>query len=225
MDASIMDGRLFDSGAVAALRNFPNPIRIARRVLDKTEHLLLAGPGAEAFARKQGFQPVPIESLLTPREIKRLELLIRDKQFQTPHAFGKKRGTVGAVAVDEKGNFAAATSTGGTPKKIPGRVGDTPIIGCGTWAENKIGAISCTGWGESIMKMMLAREVAEKLRSGLIAQNAADKALNCFHERINGLGGIICIDKAGHIGMSFNTPRMARGYVHQDMNDPIVEVD
>ncbi len=224
MDASIMDGERFDAGAVAALRNFPNPIRIARRILDKTEHILLAGEGCEAFARTQGFQSVPIEELLTQRELKRLQRLIKDGTFRTPHAFGGKRGTVGAVALDWNGNVAAATSTGGTPKKIPGRVGDSPIIGCGTYAENGIGAVSCTGWGEAIMKVMLASVVAERLRSGNEAEKAASFSIQLLKKRANGLGGVICIDSSGRMGIQYNTPRMARGYMTHSLKEPVVAV-
>jgi beta-aspartyl-peptidase (threonine type) len=224
MDASIMDGQRFDAGAVAALRNFPNPIRIARRVLEKTDHILLAGEGCEIFARSQGFQSVPIEELLTPRELKRLEMLIKDRTFKTPHAFGGKRGTVGAVALDCEGNVAAATSTGGTPKKIPGRVGDSPIIGCGTFAENGVGAVSCTGWGEAIMKVMLAGVVAEKMRSGNTAEEAAAAGIKVLQDRVQGLGGIICIDFNGHIGIDYNTPRMARGFMQEGLKKPVAAV-
>ena len=225
MDASIMDGKGFDAGAVAALRNFANPIRIARKVLDETEHMLLAGQGCEAFALNQGFHQVPIEELLTPRELKRLERLMSDSDFETPHAFGKKKGTVGAVALDAHGDIAAATSTGGTPKKLPGRVGDTPLIGCGTYAENGVGGVSCTGWGESIMKVMLARETAEALRTGHSSRQSAERALNVLKERAGGLGGIICLDREGEPGAVYNTPRMAWGYMRPDLNSPFTSVD
>jgi beta-aspartyl-peptidase (threonine type) len=225
MDASIMDGRTFNAGAVAVLRNFPNPIRIARRVLEKTDHILLAGPGAEAFARKEGFKTVPIEELLTPRELKRLEALIMDKQFIAPYSFGKKRGTVGAVALDRDGHVAAGTSTGGTPKKIPGRVGDSPLIGCGTWAENGVGGVSCTGWGEAIMKVMLAREAAERMRSGMDAQHAAEHGIEKLEARADGLGGVIVMDALGNLGVAYNTPRMARGYMRDGLDGPCINVD
>jgi len=225
MDASIMDGHSMDAGAVAALRNFPNPVKVARCVLERSDHILLAGSGCDAFARKHGFHPVPIRDLLTDRELRRLESLMGDEDFKTEHAFGKKRGTVGAVALDIRGHIAAATSTGGTPKKIPGRVGDTPIIGAGTYAENGVGGISCTGWGEAILKFMLAKETAELMRSGKGAQSAADQAIKTFGKRIEGLGGLICIDHSGHVGISYNTPKMARGTMTCEQDDYWVAVE
>jgi len=168
---------------------------------------------------------VPVEELLTPRELKRLESLIRDGAFKTPHAFGQKRGTVGAVAFDGNGHIAAATSTGGTPKKIPGPVGDSPLIGCGTYAENGVGGVSCTGWGESIIQVMLAREVAEQMRSHTDAQQAAESGIRVLHRRVRGLGGVICIDAMGKIGISFNTPRMARGYIREGMKESFTAMD
>ena len=225
MDASIMDGKAFNAGAVAALRNFPNPIRIARCVLEKTDHILMAGVGAEEFARSQGFRSVPIEELLTARELKRLALLVQDKKFHASYSFGKKRGTVGAVAMDAQGNVAAGTSTGGTPKKLPGRVGDTPLIGCGTYAENGAGGVSCTGWGEAIMKVMLARNVAERMRSGIEAQTAAKQGIHRLNECAEGLGGVICVDPHGGIGVAFNTPRMARGFMGFGIESPRVWIE
>ncbi len=224
MDASIIEARTLRAGAVAALRNFANPVQIARRVLCETEHILLAGEGCAVFAEMQGFHPVPIENLLTQRELQRLAALKQDGQFRTPHAFGKKRGTVGAVALDQPGDIAAATSTGGTPKKIPGRVGDSALIGSGTWAENRVGGVSCTGWGESIMQVMLAREVAEGLRSTNSPQVAAGAAIKKLQDKVRGLGGVICLSAAGDIGVAFNTPRMARGFMRTDMDAPKVEI-
>ena len=225
MDASIMDGKRLEAGAVAALRNFPNPIRIARHVMVHTEHVLLAGEGCEAFALKEGFRPVPVEELLTSRELKRLENLIKDKKFKIPHAFGEKHGTVGAVAIDQEGHVAAGTSTGGSPKKLPGRVGDSPLIGCGTYAEDGVGGVSCTGWGESIIKVVLAKEVADFMRSKGDAKAAADHGIDVLTRRMNGLAGIICLDARGGVGMAFNTPRMARGYFKRGMERPFVAID
>ncbi|MBN1895407.1 isoaspartyl peptidase/L-asparaginase, partial [bacterium] len=188
-------------------------------------HILLAGTGCEEFAREQGFQSVPINSLLTQRELRRLESLIANEHFHAKEAFGKKRGTVGAVAMDQEGRIAAGTSTGGTPKKIPGRVGDTPIIGAGTYAENAAGGVSCTGWGEAIMKVMLAREVAERMRRGADAQKAAAAGIRVLVRRGDGLGGVICMDRFGRIGIAYNTPRMARGWVDPKTQNLMVRVE
>ena len=167
---------------------------------------------------------MPIRELLTQRELRRLETLIHDDDYSTIDAFGDKRGTVGAVALDRSGNLAAATSTGGTPRKIPGRVGDTPLIGCGTFAENRVGGISCTGWGEAIMKVMLAREAAEMMRQGRTAQEAAEEGIRVLETRAGGFGGMICLDSAGGIGIAYNTPRMARGFRTAGMDRPVVAV-
>jgi beta-aspartyl-peptidase (threonine type) len=223
MDASIMDGKNLDAGAVAALRNFPNPVRVARRILEKTQHILLAGDGCVQFALKEGFRPVSIRELLTTRELRRLEHLMKDDQFEGLHAFGKKRGTVGAVAMDRDRNLAAGTSTGGTPKKIPGRVGDTPLIGCGTYAENRVGGVSCTGWGEAIIKLMLAKTLADLMKDRP-AQKAAEESIDLLASKAGGLGGVICLSGQGEIGCAFNTPRMAWGYMRSGMEKPEVFV-
>jgi beta-aspartyl-peptidase (threonine type) len=236
MDASIMDGRDLSAGAVAALRNFLHPTSVARRVMEETEHILLAGEGAVAFARSAGFEPVDSMELLTEREQERLRALRRDHGFRTPHAFGAeredgdvggstKRGTVGAVARDCRGDIAAATSTGGTPKKIPGRVGDSALIGSGTFADNRAGGVSATGWGESIIRTGTARTVIERLQAGDSADDAARFAvaeLGRLEEK--GLGGVIVIDSKGAFAAEYNTPNMARAWWTPGMAEPFVAV-
>ena len=238
MDASIMDGRDLSAGAVAALRNFLHPISIARCVMTETEHILLAGAGAGAFARANRFEPVDPMELLTDREQERLRLLRADADFKTPYAFGRsrdgedgeedsspgKRGTVGAVARDGDGNIAAATSTGGTPKKIPGRVGDSPLIGCGTFADNRAGGVSATGWGESIIRCGTARTVIEALRSGRNAAESAALAVAELGRQVKGLGGVIVLGAAGDLAADYNTPSMARGWWKPGMAGPFVAV-
>ena len=246
MDASIMDGRDRSAGGVAVLRNFQHPIRIARRVMERTEHVLLAGEGASAFARAEGFEPVDSMELLTVREQERLARLQADPAFRTPYAFGEERsvpdepelagtpsgtrplpakgGTVGAVAIDCQGDVAAGTSTGGTPKKIPGRVGDSCQIGCGTFADNRYGAVSVTGWGESIIKAGTARTVIERLRAGDLPEEAAAVALQDLSELVRGLGGVIVVDHLGRYAACFNTPCMARGWWLSGMQAPWVGI-
>ncbi len=233
MDASIMDGRDLSAGAVAALRNFLHPIRIARQVMERTEHVLLAGEGAATFARQAGFEPVDPMVLLTEREQERLRALRKDEGFRTPYAFGRerddgsdqaRRGTVGAVARDRRRDIAAATSTGGTPKKIPGRVGDSPLIGCGTYADNRAGGVSVTGWGESIIRVGTARTVIDHLRAGRSAEEAAKLALGELGGQIKGLGGVIVIDSAGRLAAPYNTPQMARGWWRSGMDAPFVAI-
>ena len=233
MDASIMNGRDLSTGAVAALRNFLHPVQIARQVMERTEHVLLAGEGAAAFARQAGFEPVDPMVLLTDREQERLRELRKDDGFRPPYAFGAerdhppdagKKGTVGAVARDAHGDIAAATSTGGTPKKIPGRVGDSPLIGCGTYADNRAGGVSVTGWGESIIRMGTARTVIEHLRAGESAEDAAEAALRELAGQVKGLGGVIVIDNAGRHAAPFNTPQMARGWWRAGMDAPYVAI-
>lgn len=242
MDAGIMDGRTMAAGAVAALRNFLNPIRVARRVMEETEHILLAGEGAAAFAERTGFEPVASEELLTEREKARLRELMADPGFRTPHAFtrlqkgpggGKrgdrdstgedgKRGTVGAAARDVNGNIAAATSTGGTPRKIPGRVGDAALIGSGTFADNRAGGVSCTGWGESIIRAGTARTAIDRLRAGESAEAAAGFAVVDLERLTKGLGGLIVVDTDGRTAAVYNTPFMARGWWEPGLAAPHV---
>ena len=168
--------------------------------------------GAQAFARSRGIHESAPEALLTERELETWQRLKADPEFKTHQPFDKPMGTVGAVARDEAGNLAAATSTGGTPHKLAGRVGDTPIIGAGTYADNLQGAASATGWGESILKVMLTRKICD-LFEAHPAQQAAKVVIQHLKERVNGLGGVIGIDSDGNYAFHHNTPDMAFGYI------------
>ena len=212
MDAILMDGSTLRAGAVGAVERVRNPIRLAHLVLEKSEHIFLTGYGAEAFAVENGV------ALCDPRE------LITEDAFNRWSAHSQKVesfGTVGAVAIDQKQNVAAGTSTGGTFFKYPGRIGDSPLIGCGCYADNQSAAVSCTGHGESIMKIVMAKKVADLVETGLDAQKAAEQAVRILEARTAGGGGLIVVDKAGRLGAAFSTPTMAWGsmtergpYVH-----------
>ena len=165
MDAIIMDGATLNLGAVAAIQNVLHPVTVARLVMEHTEHCLLAGAGALSFARKMGVPLAEPHELLTPRELEYYEKIKNDPSFAPCKLFEPlPTGTVGAVAMDRYGNLAAATSTGGIPRKLPGRVGDSPLVGAGAYADNECGAASATGWGEAIMKILLTKTACDFLR-------------------------------------------------------------
>jgi L-asparaginase / beta-aspartyl-peptidase len=228
LDASIMNGATFKAGAVAGVQNIPNPITLARAVMEKSEHVLLIGMGASRFAREHKIKTCSQDYLITARELERWRALQAGGQFETKNAFRRKprnSGTVGAVAVDFRGNVAAGTSTGGTPNKFPGRVGDTPLIGCGTYADNDAGAVSTTGWGEAMIKVVMAKTVSELMaRDHLAPKDAVKKALKILETKAGGYGGIIALKPDGDIGIAFNTPRMARGYMKSSMRSSVVDV-
>lgn len=220
LDASIMDGRTLDCGAVSGLLNMPNAVAVARRVMERTKHVYLSGPGANQFARAEGFAPLPAEKFYTPYQLYWWEKLAAD----VPDASAK--GTVGAVAVDLKGDVAAATSTGGMTRKLPGRVGDSPIIGAGTYASNRLGGASATGWGEQIMKVVLCKTALDLLEySRLGAQEACEAAIGRLGELKNGLGGIILIDANGNVGAAANERYLPRAYMSAGAAAPRVEFD
>ena len=216
LDAIIMDGKNLDFGAVAALQNYLYPVSIARLVLEKSEHCLLVSAGAQAFAEKQGLQPIAPEQLLVDRELAFFNQIKEDPNFLTHHPFeGDSHDTVGAVAMDEYGNLAAATSTGGTARKMQGRVGDCPIVGAGAYADNTTGATSATGWGESIMKVLLSKTVCD-LFPNSEAMEAAKAGIQLLQDRVQGLGGIIGISAAGAYAFDHNTPKMAFAFARED---------
>jgi L-asparaginase / beta-aspartyl-peptidase len=202
VDAALMDGAL-RAGAVGALPWVRHPIAVARHLLDEGEHVLLVGAGALAFARERGIEPEPPEALITPRARARWE---RDRAAGRPSS--TSGGTVGACAIDRTGRMAAATSTGGTSWKRPGRVGDSPIPGAGTWADDEAGAASATGHGESILRVGMARGAIDRMRAGTSAADAARAAVDELAARVGGRGGIILVDRHGAVGQARNTTAM-----------------
>jgi beta-aspartyl-peptidase (threonine type) len=211
LDAFIMDGATLRGGGVGCVERIANPVRAARKILSDSPHVYFVGEGAERFAAEHGIPLCRNEDLIIPREVARL----REYQAQT-----KKDGndlfaptishdTVGAVGLDRGGNIAAATSTGGTLSKAPGRLGDSSLIGCGCYADNASAAASTTGWGEPIMKLVLAKWAADRVESGSMPEWVAQEAMNYLKQRVNGHGGIILLDAAGRFGIAHNTPRMA----------------
>jgi beta-aspartyl-peptidase (threonine type) len=220
MDASIMRGSDLDGGCVAAVTKLLHPITVARRVLENSPHVFLAGPGADAFAETQGIERCLTEDLLVGSELDRYrrvrageEVLVREEFSPGGHGSDEgPMGTVGAVVVDGEGRCAAATSTGGTQDKFPGRIGDSPVLGAGTWADDRAGAASATGWGEGILRVLLTRSVIAEIERGLDTSAAAEAGLKGL-ERVGGKGGVIVVNRDGTPGIAFNTPRMARGWL------------
>lgn len=211
MDAFLMDGKDLSIGSVVAVQSVKNPILLANEIRTQTEHCVLAGSGAEAFAKKQGLSIVTTEELLVGRELELYKSFQEKGHIHARTFFDKpsKMGTVGAVAIDKNGNIACATSTGGTPDKMPGRVGDSPLPGAGGYANGWAGA-STTGWGESIMKTLLAKSAVDAVAMRRTAQQSTDFGIDQLGEQVNGLGGVILIDHKGDHSFSYNTPFMAR---------------
>ncbi len=227
LDAAIMDGATLNAGAVTGVTRIRNPILLARAVMDKSPHVMLAQEGAEEFAREQGFELVNPLYFWTERRFKSLLAVQAEDShaLYLDHDETHKYGTVGAVALDSHGNLAAGTSTGGLTNKMWGRIGDSPIIGAGTYASNRSCAVSGTGTGEYYIRLTLAREVCALMEyTGASVQKAADVMI---HERLTGLGGdggIIVVDKDGRIAMSFNTEGMYRGRVTSAAPEPVIAI-
>ena len=224
MDAGIMDGSSLAAGAVAAVHVVRNPIVLSRRVLE-SEHILIAGPGATRFAKEVGVPDCSEADLVVERERDRWLRMQSASPDWRDELFGRKDfSTVGAVAFDRSGRVASGTSTGGGPNKRPGRVGDVPLIGCGFYADASGGGASCTGWGEGIARISMARQAVDFMSSDQPAEEAARKAVGVLADRVQGVGGVILIDREGRIAQDHNTEHMAYAYLKEDMAEPVVEV-
>ncbi|MEW6411127.1 MAG: isoaspartyl peptidase/L-asparaginase [Candidatus Zixiibacteriota bacterium] len=218
-DASIMDGRTLNSGAVAGVRHIKNPIELARLVMDKSEHILLGADGAEAFAKLHGVEFADDDYFYTEHRWQQLkaakykEKLSQSDYSQLDHS-DDKHGTVGAVALDKSGDLAAATSSGGMTNKKFGRLGDSPIVGAGTYANNRTCAVSGTGHGEYFITAVVSYTVSVLMElKGMSLEEAANMVIHKNLTELGGTGGIIAIDKDGNIAMPFNTEGMYRGYL------------
>ena len=229
LDALLMNGENLRTGGVACVERLPNPIRAARLVLERSPHVYFVGLGAERFALGHGMKLCDNMDLVIPREQRRLyaaqeaalkgfaESTFSGERHSADPGFEAKNSmlshdTVGAVALDRHGNLAAGTSTGGTLNKAPGRVGDSSLIGCGCYADNLSAAVSLTGWGEPIMKLVLGKWAVDRVQAGASPQEAATAAIDYLFARLGGHGGVILIGPTGEIGLAHNTPRMAWGF-------------
>jgi beta-aspartyl-peptidase (threonine type) len=212
LDASIMDGTSLRCGAVAVVKDVKNAVSLARAVMERTHHVLLAGPGASAFAREIGVPPYENGLLVTAHQRARWDAARKGAAASV----ASRSGTVGAVARDALGHLASATSTGGMSMKLPGRVGDTPIIGCGTYADDALAAVSCTGHGERIIQLTLARHAADLVGRGKSAMEAAREAAALLQGRVQGSGGLIVVGPRGEVGFAHNTPAMSRAWTAAD---------
>lgn len=240
MDAGMMEGHTLRVGAIAGVELIKNPISLARKVLE-SPHVLLISKGAQEFALEQGLSLCKFEDLLTERQYnswKKLHGIADDEPRYLRREMGsrtlesaddepgsiaseteKKHGTVGAVAIDMSDNLAAATSTGGFLNKYPGRVGDSPLIGCGFYADENA-AVSCTGYGEDFMRLLIARRAAEFVAGGSNAREAAQAAIAILSAKATGTGGLITVDRIGNVGFAWNSKNMARAYFCGEMQEP-----
>ncbi|MBX2925980.1 MAG: isoaspartyl peptidase/L-asparaginase [Chitinophagaceae bacterium] len=239
LDASVMNGENLMAGAVAGVTTIKNPVSAARAVMEKSNHVMMTGAGAEMFARQNGVIIVPPSYFYTEERWRSLRNVKKEDSLKTEldHS-GKKSssaiypfknhdskfGTVGAVALDQKGNLAAATSTGGMTNKRFGRVGDSPVIGAGTYASNATCAISCTGWGEYFIRLVMAKTVSDMMEFGKMSLAAASEEMIMKRlPALGGDGGLIAVDKMGNISMPFNTEGMYRAYI-DEKGVPVIKI-
>lgn len=217
MDALIMDGSNLKLGAIAAVQRVRHPVTLARRVMELSGHHLLVGDGADAFADSIGFPRCDVSELLVPNRTR------RESETASATVHPALGDTVGAVALDRYGNLAAATSTGGTANKRPGRVGDSPLVGCGGYADNWTAGVSATGYGEALMRVVISKRVCDLVGMGLPAAAACKAAIRLLEERTGGEGGLIAVDARGSVGWAFNTIAMPHAFAID--NDPVVVGD
>lgn len=213
MDASIMDGKTLNAGAVAGITDVKNPISLAYSVMTNSKHVMLSGHGASQFAKEQGLEIVDPSYFYTKNRWESLQKVI-EREKKNLENKKEKHGTVGCAVLDKYGNLAAGTSTGGMTNKQYGRIGDSPIIGAGTYANNATCAISCTGHGEFFIRYVVAHSVSALMEyKGLSLEAAGDEIINKTLKQVGGAGGLISVDKNGNVAMPFNTPGMFRGYI------------
>ena len=238
LDSSIMDGKTLAAGGVAGLHHVKNPITLARAVMEKSPHVLMFGDGAETFAREQKIELVDEKYFFTQERWDQLQQILKEEKDKAGSGERKvsetgtptaelpynKFGTVGAVALDRNGNLAAGTSTGGMTNKKYGRVGDAPIIGAGTYANNNTCAVSGTGWGEYFLRLNVARDISAIMEyQAQTVQTAADRVIKQKLQKLGGDGGVIVMDKFGNMAISFNSEGMYRAYINSD-GKPVVQI-
>lgn len=222
LDASIMDGKTLNAGAVAGINHIKHPIDLAFSVMKNSEHVMLSGKGAEEFAKQQGFELMPESYFITKQQLDRIKTIKKEEAHKTavfydPVLKAEKLGTVGCVALDKNGNLAAGTSTGGMANKKFGRIGDSPIIGAGTYANNKTCAVSCTGWGEYYIRGVVAYDMSALMEyAGLSVNEAAKRIIHEKQPKLGGNGGILAMDHFGNVSIDFNTPGMFRAKMNEN---------
>jgi beta-aspartyl-peptidase (threonine type) len=235
MEASIMNGKTLQAGAAGLLKDIRNPVRLAKIVMDKTDHVFVVGEGAEKLARMSNLERRNPITELRLKYYEEQKKALLDGKFELPRLADLVKAypdlfeleTVGAVALDKERNVAAATSTGGFPLKLPGRIGDSPLIGCGTYADNQAGACSATGIGEVAIRLVLSKTVCNHMESGKTAQEAVESAIELVNKRMPATYnhmGLVAVDLHGGIGAAHNSPNMCWTYLRPEMQEPVASL-